>query len=66
MKYILLFLLLSSQITAKVLLITHVYNRKDFIELHAKTLKAFLQDEYEYVVFNDTPQESIKLQIEQM
>ena len=65
MKYFLFFLLITSQISAKVLLITHSYNRRDFIELHAKTFKAFLQDEYEYVVFNDAPQDSMKRQIEQ-
>jgi len=65
MKRILWLLLLSVPLTAKVLLITHSYNRPDFIELHAKTFGAFLQDEYEYVVFNDAPQENMKQQIEQ-
>ncbi len=64
MKRILLLLLVSIFSQAKVLLITHGYNRPDFIELHAKTFAAFLQDEYEYVVFNDASQENMCKQIE--
>lgn len=37
----------------KVLVITHSYNRPDFIELQYKTFKKFLRDDYEFVVFND-------------
>lgn len=48
----------------KVLIITHSYCRPDFIELHDKTFKAFLQDEYEYVVFNDAPDNAMCKQIE--
>ena len=40
---------------AKVLIITHAYNRPDFIEIQAKTFKKFLLDDYEFVVFNDSP-----------
>lgn len=40
-------------IQAKVLIITHNYNRPEFIEIQYKTFKHFLQDEYEFVVFND-------------
>jgi hypothetical protein len=49
----------------KVLIITHVHSRPDFIELHDKTFKAFLKDKYEYVVFNDAPNGSMRKQIEQ-
>lgn len=48
----------------KVLIFTQVYNRPDFIELHAKTFKAFMQDEYEYVVFNDANDPNMQYQIE--
>lgn len=41
------------QIDAQVLIITHNYNRPDFVELQYKTFKKFLKDDYEYVVFND-------------
>lgn len=51
MKYFLLFITFS--LSAKVLIITHSFNRPDFIEIHHKTFKKFLQDDYEYIVFND-------------
>lgn len=38
---------------AKVVIFTYSYNRPDFIELQHKTFKKFLQDEYQFVVFND-------------
>ena len=40
---------------AKILIITHAYNRPDFIELQCLTFQKFLLDEYEFVVFNDAP-----------
>lgn len=49
----------------KVLIITHSYCRPDFIELHDKTFKAFLKDDYEYVVFNDAPNHAMQREIEQ-
>lgn len=50
----------------KVLIITHVHSRPDFIELHDKTFKAFLKDDFEYIVFNDAPNTNMSKQIEQM
>lgn len=50
----------------KVLLMTYVHSRPDFIELHVKTFKAFLLDDYEYVVFNDAPNDGMCRQIEDM
>lgn len=38
---------------ASVLIITHAYNRPDFIELQCKTFGKLLKDDYEFVVFND-------------
>src|SRR5579872_6833786 len=49
----------------KVLIMTYVHSRPDFIELHHKTFKAFLKDDYEYVVFNDAPNSSMSLAMEQ-
>src|ERR1700742_2677888 len=49
----------------KILIMTHVYCRPDFIELQAKTFKAFLKDDYEYVVFNDAPNETMCNKIKQ-
>lgn len=57
-KYIVTTAILWSAITYNnVLLITHAYNRPDFIEIQDKTFKKFLQDDYEFVVFNDAPGE---------
>jgi hypothetical protein len=47
----------------KILIITHAFNRPDFIELQAKTFKAFLEDDYEFVVFNDARDEKIRKEI---
>jgi hypothetical protein len=38
---------------AKVLVITHAFNRPEFIEWQHACLKKFLLDDYEFVVFND-------------
>jgi hypothetical protein len=38
---------------SKILIITHAYNRPEFIDYHCRTFQKFLQDDYEYVVFND-------------
>jgi hypothetical protein len=50
---------------AKVLLLTHSYNRPDFIALQEATFKRFLQDEYEFVVFNDGPTPKLARKIEE-
>ena len=44
---------------------TYAHSRPDFIELHVKTFEAFLQDEYEYVVFNDAPNNQMRKKIHQ-
>jgi len=63
-----LFLLSSHYATAqqKVLIITHNYNRPEFIEIQYKTFKHFLQDEYEFVVFNDANTTDMFKQINEM
>lgn len=53
-------------VSSKILIITHSYNRPDFIPIQEKTFKAFLKDEYEFVVFNDARTESISKKIENM
>jgi len=50
----------------KVLIMTHHYKRTDFIELQYKTLKKFLKDPHELVVFNDAPSNSLSKQIDQI
>ena len=47
----------------KVLILTHSYNRPDFIEWQDKTFKKFLQDDFEYVVFNDARDPKMSEQI---
>jgi len=39
----------------KVLIVTCSYTRPDFIEIQAKTFKTFMQDPYEFMVFDDAP-----------
>lgn len=58
-------LLAFSSMQAKVLMITHSYNRPDFIEVQCKTFKKFLKDEYEFVVFNDAKDRTLANQIKQ-
>lgn len=47
----------------KILIITHNFNRPDFIEIQHATFKKFLQDDYEYVVFNDATDSTLVQQI---
>lgn len=62
--YHILFLLTTCQLTsAKTLITTQAYNRPDFIEMQHKTFKKFVLDEYEYVVFNDAPDQHMANQI---
>ena len=66
MKYKVLFLLLSwVPCFSKVLIVSHHFNRPEFIDIHLKTFKAFLEDDFEYVVFNDAAQEDMRIAIEQ-
>ena len=46
-----------------VLIMTHSFNRPDFIEIQDKTFKKFLKDDYTFVVFNDAPHEEVSHQI---
>jgi len=50
----------------KVLIMTHHYKRADFIELQYKTLKHFLHDPYEFVVFNDATNKKMEEEINQV
>lgn len=51
--FVALILVHTAQATDKILIITHSYNRPDFIAIQDKTFKTFLEDDYEFVVFND-------------
>ncbi|HLB41193.1 MAG TPA: glycosyltransferase family A protein [Candidatus Babeliales bacterium] len=50
---------------AKVLIITPVYNRPDFIQIQVRTFKKFFQDEYTFLVFNDASNPQMQRKIEQ-
>jgi len=67
-KWLVLILLLPVILSAKerLRIFTTAYNRPDFIEKQARTFNAFLQDDYEYIVFNDAPQNDMARNIEQM
>ena len=49
------FLFIPFSLQAKVLILTHAYNKPEFIIWQYKTFKKFLKDEYELIVFNDAP-----------
>jgi hypothetical protein len=51
--------LVNTWLEAKLLIVTHSYNRPDFIEIQEKTFKKFLKDDYKFVVFNDAPGEEM-------
>lgn len=57
MKTLFIFLCTSQIIIAqeKILIITCSHNRPDLIAIQAKTFQAFMQDEYEFIVFDDAP-----------
>lgn len=52
-------MLFSSEIDAKMLIMTHCYNKPEFISWQARTFEKFLRDDYEFIVFNDTPNEEL-------
>ncbi len=62
----LMLMFMTDCMQAKVLIMTHSYNRPDFIRLHYKTFQKFLKDDYEYVVFNDGPTEKLSKQIQEV
>ncbi len=68
MKYFsLLFIIMPLHLlAAKVLIITHSYNRPDFIEMQHKTFKKFLKDDYEFVVFSDARDQHMSNKIADM
>ena len=57
------FFLISDNLNAKVLILTHAYNRPEFIPLQHDTFKKFLKDDYEFIVFNDAPTSRLFYQI---
>jgi glycosyltransferase involved in cell wall biosynthesis len=62
--FLLLFLLINTQIFAKIRILAFHCNQADFIEMQYKTLNKFLQDDFELIVFNDAKTEENKKWIE--
>lgn len=56
----------SASLLTKVLIITHSYNRPDFIGIQAEMFKKFMLDDYEFVVFSDAPHEDMDKKIQRM
>lgn len=67
-SYTLAFLILAQvifcQILGETLIITHSYNRPDFIKTQYLSFKKFLKDPYKFVVFNDSRDDLLSKQIE--
>lgn len=64
--FVLIALFAFSGLSAKVLIMTHCYNRPEFISWQSQTFKKFLKDDYEFVVFNDAPNEELFALTEQV
>lgn len=56
-------LVLAFNANAKILIITHCYNRSEFIEMQYRSFKALILDDHEYIVFNDAPNKSMNEEI---
>ncbi len=54
---VIIFEIFPKELHSKVLIMTHCYNKPEYIVWQHKTFAKFLKDEYEFVVFNDTPNE---------
>jgi hypothetical protein len=55
--------LLHSASNDKVLILTHSFNRPDFIKIQHATFKKFMKNTYKFIVFNDASNEYIKEKI---
>jgi hypothetical protein len=53
----------TSFLSAKILILTHSFNKPEFIPWQYHTFKKFLKDDYEFVVFNDAPNRKLNQQI---
>lgn len=66
MRLLLLLLtcLLTINIEAKVRILTFHYNLPELIEIQHKTLKKFIKDDYELIVFNDAKDPEVEVNIQ--
>lgn len=65
-NYFLVFILIFLSLDAKLLIMTHCFNKPNFIYWQNGCFKKFLKDDYEFIVFNDTPNTSLFLQTEKI
>ncbi len=65
-KSIFFLLLAACSSHAKVLIFTCAFNRPDFIEIQHKTFQKFIEDDYEFVVFNDASNHNAEQHIKNM
>lgn len=49
---------------AKILIMTHSYNQPEFISYQYHTFNKFIEGEFDYIVFNDAPNDELFAQIE--
>ncbi len=63
-KCIILFLFLPFLLDAKIRILTFHYNKADFIEFQYKTLKKFLLEDHELIVFNDASDATNEIEIQ--
>lgn len=61
---LLLCMMLVQICDAKVLIMTHCFNKPEFIIWQQKTFAKLLQDDYEFVVFDDAPNEEISNEVQ--
>lgn len=57
-------LLSGTGLNAKTLIITHSYNQPEFISYQYRTFEKFIDGEFEFVVFNDAPNDELFAEIE--
>jgi len=63
-SFVTLLLLLPSLLSARVLVMTHCYNKPEYICYQQRTFQKFLKDDYEFVVFNDASSPAIAEQVQ--
>ncbi len=64
--FIMLAATLSQPLSAKVRILTFHYNKPNFVELQHRTLKKFLKNKYELIVFNDARNKEEELAIKKV
>lgn len=61
-----IFLASTHELYSKVLIMTHCYNKPEYIKWQQLTFNKFLKDEYEFIVFDDTPNRPLSDQTQKL